>query len=109
MGAKIQCTSCYTAYHPLCARLAGLHMEILDGGDSGEEVPVSPACPNCPDHLWPLLKHEILLPRRTVALLCSPAEVALDLVAEEGISPRRQSIQNDPMIQTSMAVQRSSW
>lgn len=48
MGAKIQCTSCYTAYHPLCARLAGLHMEILDGGDSGEEVPVSPACPSCP-------------------------------------------------------------
>ena len=23
MGAKIQCNSCYTAYHPLCARLAG--------------------------------------------------------------------------------------
>lgn len=41
MGAKIQCTSCYTAYHPLCARLAGLHMEILDGGDSGEDIPVS--------------------------------------------------------------------
>ena len=41
VGAKIQCTSCYTAYHPLCARLAGLHMEILDGGDSGEDIPVS--------------------------------------------------------------------
>ena len=41
VGAKIQCTSCYTAYHPLCARLAGLHMEILDGGDAGEDIPVS--------------------------------------------------------------------
>ena len=53
VGAKIQCTSCYTAYHPLCARLAGLHMEILDGGDSGEEVPVSPACPKRPGRPWP--------------------------------------------------------
>lgn len=23
MGAKIQCVNCYTAYHPLCARMAG--------------------------------------------------------------------------------------
>lgn len=23
MGAKIQCTSCFTAYHPLCGRIAG--------------------------------------------------------------------------------------
>jgi hypothetical protein len=30
MGAKIQCSSCYTAYHPLCARMAGLHMEQID-------------------------------------------------------------------------------
>ena len=36
MGAKIQCTSCYTAYHPLCARIAGLHMEILDSGDGAD-------------------------------------------------------------------------
>lgn len=66
MGAKIQCTSCYTAYHPLCARLAGLHMEILDGGDSGEEVPVSPACPHCPDHRYILM---YLLPHCTYAVL----------------------------------------
>lgn len=41
VGAKIQCTSCYTAYHPLCARIAGLHMEILDG-EGGPDAPVSP-------------------------------------------------------------------
>lgn len=23
MGAKIQCEDCFTAYHPLCARIAG--------------------------------------------------------------------------------------
>ena len=23
MGAKIQCQACYTAYHPLCGRIAG--------------------------------------------------------------------------------------
>lgn len=23
MGAKIQCLNCYTAYHPLCGRIAG--------------------------------------------------------------------------------------
>jgi hypothetical protein len=28
---QIQCTSCYSAYHPLCGRLAGLHMNIDDG------------------------------------------------------------------------------
>lgn len=26
MGAKIQCTTCYTAYHPLCARIAGAQL-----------------------------------------------------------------------------------
>lgn len=41
MGAKIQCTSCYTAYHPLCARIAGLHMEMLDGNDAAD----APVCP----------------------------------------------------------------
>lgn len=28
---QIQCTSCYAAYHPLCGRLAGLHMNIDEG------------------------------------------------------------------------------
>jgi hypothetical protein len=39
VGAKVQCTSCYTAYHPLCARYAGLHMEIMDNND-GSDGPV---------------------------------------------------------------------
>ena len=44
-GAKIQCTSCYTAYHPLCARIAGLHMEIMDGSEANPDAPVSAAPP----------------------------------------------------------------
>ncbi|KAK9827616.1 hypothetical protein WJX81_006673 [Elliptochloris bilobata] len=51
MGAKIQCTSCYTAYHPLCARIAGMRMEILDSGD-GREGPDAPVrmVSYCPRH-----------------------------------------------------------
>lgn len=36
MGAKIQCVSCYTSYHPLCARIAGYKMEIIDQGDEDD-------------------------------------------------------------------------
>lgn len=36
VGAKIQCSSCYAAYHPLCARIAGLHMEMVDPEGSSE-------------------------------------------------------------------------
>ena len=32
MGAGIQCTECFTAYHPLCARMAGYYMEIREAG-----------------------------------------------------------------------------
>lgn len=39
MGAKIQCQSCYTAYHPLCGRIAGYYMEISDG-PQGPDGPV---------------------------------------------------------------------
>ncbi|KAK9830484.1 hypothetical protein WJX72_011976 [[Myrmecia] bisecta] len=48
VGAKVQCTSCYTAYHPLCARIAGLHMEILDGPE-GHDGPVR-LVSYCPKH-----------------------------------------------------------
>jgi hypothetical protein len=39
MGAKIQCKSCYNAYHPLCARIAGFRMEIKEG-PRGPDGPV---------------------------------------------------------------------
>lgn len=45
MGAKIQCHTCYAAYHPLCGRLAGLHMEIIDTGQVGEAVQNISYCP----------------------------------------------------------------
>ena len=50
-GAKIQCTSCYTAYHPLCGRMAGLHMEIVDGAE-GVDGPVK-LVSYCPKHCTP--------------------------------------------------------
>ena len=45
MGAKIQCSSCYTSYHPLCARIAGLHMEITDGPGPDSAVKLVSFCP----------------------------------------------------------------
>lgn len=30
VGAKVQCSKCYTAFHPLCGRVRGLRMEMLD-------------------------------------------------------------------------------
>ncbi len=35
-GAKVQCESCYTAYHPLCGRVAGFHLEAADAADGGD-------------------------------------------------------------------------
>ena len=32
-GAKVQCESCYTAYHPLCGRIAGLQLDTTDRPD----------------------------------------------------------------------------
>ncbi|KAF5834664.1 hypothetical protein DUNSADRAFT_8546 [Dunaliella salina] len=52
MGAKIQCTSCYTAYHPLCARMAGLQMEMVEpppgAVDAGLQI-----ISYCPKHCRP--------------------------------------------------------
>lgn len=44
MGAKIQCESCFTAYHPLCARIAGYKMEMLETGDDGDDVELISYC-----------------------------------------------------------------
>lgn len=37
---QVQCTSCYAAYHPLCGRLAGLHMNIDEGVGEGPDAAV---------------------------------------------------------------------
>ena len=50
MGAKIQCTNCYAAYHPLCGRMAGLHMEMIDA--PGGEGPLQ-LISYCPKHCKP--------------------------------------------------------
>ena len=44
MGAKIQCSTCYASYHPLCARIAGLHMEITDGPSPDSPVRLVSFC-----------------------------------------------------------------
>ena len=45
MGAKIQCQDCYTAYHPLCARIAGFRMDIVeDGGGEGKDQEATVTC-----------------------------------------------------------------
>lgn len=53
MGAKIQCTTCYTAYHPLCARMAGLHMEMVDPGAGAKEGAPLTVISYCPRHCRP--------------------------------------------------------
>lgn len=45
MGAKIQCSTCYVAYHPLCARMAGLRMEIQERQDAAGGVRLISYCP----------------------------------------------------------------
>ena len=52
MGATIQCTNCYAAYHPLCARMAGLHMEMADGGGIPGAGPLTIKS-YCPRHCRP--------------------------------------------------------
>ena len=45
MGAKIQCASCYTAYHPLCGRMAGLQMEMREHPDGNGQLQFMSYCP----------------------------------------------------------------
>ena len=52
VGAKIQCNNCYTAYHPLCARMAGLYMNMVDGSDGHEDGAVR-LISYCPKHCTP--------------------------------------------------------
>ena len=52
VGAKIQCSSCYTAYHPLCARIAGLYMNMVDTSDGQEEGSLR-LISYCPKHCTP--------------------------------------------------------
>ena len=63
VGAKIQCNSCYTAYHPLCARMAGLFMNMVDPSDGQEEGAVK-LLSYCPKHCTP---HPELAGRLTTA------------------------------------------
>ncbi|KAI8469830.1 MAG: PHD-zinc-finger like domain-containing protein, partial [Monoraphidium minutum] len=44
MGAKIQCCSCFLAYHPLCARMAGLHLELRDPKDPSKPLQLVTFC-----------------------------------------------------------------
>eukprot|EP00887_Chlorella_sp_A99_P006491 scaffold3.g6491.t1 len=47
-GAKVQCAvpTCYEAYHPLCARMAGFHMEMVEemGGDPDQYLRLISYC-----------------------------------------------------------------
>lgn len=52
VGAKIQCSSCYTAYHPLCARIAGLYMNMVDASEGQEDGAVR-LISYCPKHCTP--------------------------------------------------------
>lgn len=52
VGAKIQCNNCYTAYHPLCARMAGLYMNMVDASDGQEDGSVR-LISYCPKHCTP--------------------------------------------------------
>jgi hypothetical protein len=44
MGAKLQCASCYTAFHPLCARLSGLTLEVQEPAAPGGQLRLVAYC-----------------------------------------------------------------
>ncbi|KAG1679268.1 hypothetical protein FOA52_009298 [Chlamydomonas sp. UWO 241] len=45
MGAKIQCDCCYAAFHPLCARMAGLHLEMREVPEGSGRLKFMKHCP----------------------------------------------------------------
>lgn len=48
VGAKVQCSKCYTAFHPLCGRVRGLTMEMLEN-PRGPTLPLVTVL-HCPKH-----------------------------------------------------------
>lgn len=48
VGGKIQCTSCFSTFHPLCGRMAGVKMELRPGKNGN----VDRHC-LCPRHCKP--------------------------------------------------------
>jgi hypothetical protein len=51
VGAKVQCSKCYTAFHPLCGRVRGLTMDMLENPD-GHHLPLITVL-HCHKHCTP--------------------------------------------------------
>ena len=48
MGTKVQCSLCYTSFHPLCGRMAGFNMDMNEKVDLSLEF-----IARCPKHVKP--------------------------------------------------------
>ena len=82
MGAKIQCSTpgCYVSYHPLCAKIAGYHMEIsVDANDAVRCIS------HCPRHSKPRLEYAL-------ARACQ-----LPSVVEMGLRQKSNASGDDPL------------
>jgi PHD-like zinc-binding domain/PHD-finger len=51
VGAKVQCSKCYTAFHPLCGRLRGFTMDMLEN-PRGPQLPLVTVL-HCHKHCTP--------------------------------------------------------
>ena len=51
VGAKVQCSKCYTAFHPLCGRLRGFTMDMLENA-GGPHLPLVTVL-HCHKHCTP--------------------------------------------------------
>lgn len=51
VGAKVQCSKCYTAFHPLCGRMRGFTMDMLEN-PGGPSLPLV-AVLHCHKHCTP--------------------------------------------------------